>query len=93
MSRKRKMMKRRRLTVALGLIVMMSLMMNYAMAKRAVPEVMTVVVKSGESVWSIARSTNPGGKDLRRHVYEIIDINSIEDGVIYAGQELSVPLN
>ncbi len=93
MSRKRRMMRRRRITVSVVLLGMMLLMVNYALAKRIEPEMMTVVVKSGESVWSIAKDNNPNKKDLRRLVYDIIDINGISDGIIHVGQELSVPLN
>lgn len=93
MSRKRRMMRRRRITVSVVLLGMMLLMVNYALAKRIEPEMMTVVVKSGESVWSIAKDNNPNKRDLRRLVYDIIDINGISDGIIHVGQELSVPLN
>lgn len=93
MSRKRKMMRRRKITVLIAVLAIMSLMINYAMAGRAESEMLTVIVKSGESVWSIAKNNNPNGKDLRRHVYDIIDTNCIADGVIHVGQELSVPLN
>ncbi len=93
MSRKRRMMRRRRITVSVVLLGMMLLMVNYALAKRIEPEMMTVVVKSGESVWSIAKDNNPNKKDLRRLVYDIININGISDGIIHVGQELSVPLN
>lgn len=93
MSKRRKMIRRRKVTVSLSLLMLMSIMMNYAAARRGEPEIATVVVKRGESVWSIAKDNNPNRKNLRKHVYDIIDRNSISDGVIYVGQELDVPLN
>ncbi len=90
--RKRRMMRRRRISVTFMVIMLMSVMINYALANRLEPEIITVVVRGGESVWSIAKENNPENKDIRRLVYEILDINNIKDGTIYAGQELKIPL-
>ena len=93
MLKRKKMMKRRRkLTVCVGLILMCAFMVNLAMAKRMEAQTFKVVVKKGDSVWKIAGENNPNNADIRRLVYEIIDMNNIEDGKIFAGQELVIPL-
>lgn len=94
MSKRRRMMKRRRfVTVTVVFILMMTAMVNYAMAKRLEQENISVVVKNGESIWSIARENNPQNKDIRKLVYEIMEANNISDGRIFAGQELIIPIN
>lgn len=93
MSKKRKMKRRRCVTVTVLFMVIMSAMVNYALAKRSEPERICVVVKSGESVWTIAKNNNPNNMDIRKLVYKIMDENDISDGIIYAGQELSIPVN
>ena len=70
-----------------------STMANFAFAKKSDADFLTVIVKNGESVWTIAKENNPNNMDLRRLVYEIIEENDIENGVIYAGDELVIPLS
>ena len=91
MSRKRRMKRRRTVTVIV--LVIMSFMVSFAFANQEHEETITVVVNSGESLWEIAGENNPGKSDLRKLVYEIMEINNLNDGTIYAGQELLIPVN
>ena len=75
------------------LLMTVSTMANLAFAKKSEGDYLRVVVTNGDSVWSIAKENNPNDKDVRRLVYEIIDENDIENGVIYAGEELLIPLS
>ena len=91
---KRRMMKRRRfVTVSVLVVLMITTMLNLALAKSDAKNSISVIVKSGESVWTIASKNNPNEKDIRKLVYEIIDENDLENGIIYAGQELVIPIN
>lgn len=91
MSKKRTMKRRR--TVTILVLVIMSFMVNFAFAKQDYKETVEVIVKSGDSLWGIASKNNPGEKDIRKLVYEIIEINDLDGGKIYAGQELLIPVN
>lgn len=51
----------------------------------------TVVVKEGDTLWSIASEYKPKGKNLSEFVYEIADNNGISDCNIVCGQTLYVP--
>lgn len=51
----------------------------------------TVTVLQGESLWSIARDTNPT-RNAREVVQEIVALNELGASVLHAGQQLFVPL-
>ncbi len=51
----------------------------------------TVTVLQGESLWSIARDTNPT-RNAREVVQEIVALNELGAGMLHAGQQLFVPL-
>ena len=48
------------------------------------------VVRSGDTMWSIAGEVAPGG-DPRETVQRILDANRVEPGSLVAGQVLVVP--
>ena len=50
-------------------------------------------VKSGDTLWSIARSTYNDTVDVRDMIDIIKDVNSIEDYEIYPGMSLSLPMS
>ena len=91
MSRKRRMKRRRTVTVLV--LVIMSFMVSFAFANQEHEETIKVVVNSGESLWEIAGNNNPNKSDIRKLVYEIMEINNLNDGTIHAGQELLIPVN
>ena len=49
-----------------------------------------VVVRPGETLWSIAQRTQPGA-DPRAVVQEIIDVNALSSSAVTAGERLWVP--
>jgi hypothetical protein len=49
-----------------------------------------VVVRPGQSLWSVAESADPD-QDTRAVVQQIIDLNSLNGDTVYAGQQLWVP--
>ena len=55
-------------------------------------EPITVTVKSGDTLWSIAEEYCEDG-DVRDLVYEIKKENSLSNANLYVGQKLTVPVN
>lgn len=51
----------------------------------------SVTVLQGDSLWSIAGTTNPN-RDVREVVREIVALNELGTGVLQAGQRLFVPI-
>jgi hypothetical protein len=49
-----------------------------------------VVVRPGETLWSIAQRTEPGA-DPRAVVHDIIDLNALSGSAVAAGERLWVP--
>ena len=49
-----------------------------------------VVVRPGQSLWSVAESADPG-QDTRTVIQQIIDLNSLTGDTVFAGQQLWVP--
>ena len=93
MSKSRRMKRRRFVTVSVLVVLMTTAMLNFALAKSEGKNNISVIVKSGESIWTIASKNNPNEKDIRKLVYEIIEENDLENSTIYAGQEIIVPIN
>ena len=51
-----------------------------------------VVIKNGDTIWSIASSYSEPSKDIRKLVREICDLNGIDSANIYPGQVIKVPV-
>jgi hypothetical protein len=51
-----------------------------------------VVVRSGDTVWSIACEHKPADTPIRRYVSEIESINGIDSGMIHPGQIIKAPV-
>ena len=49
-----------------------------------------VVVRPGQSLWSVAESADPD-QDTRAVIQQIIDLNSLNGDTVFAGQQLWVP--
>jgi hypothetical protein len=50
-----------------------------------------IVVEPGDSLWSIASSVAGGGDDVRAVVYEIQQLNQLDDAAVVPGQVLRLP--
>ena len=51
----------------------------------------TVVVRSGDTVWSIAAG-HPDGQDIRTEVAQILSLNRLRSPIIQPGETLVVPV-
>ncbi|GEM_PF-2873172 len=51
-----------------------------------------IKVAEGDSVWSLARNFSDPGRDLRKSVDLICEVNSLEGYVIHPGDELLIPM-
>jgi hypothetical protein len=49
-----------------------------------------VIVRPGQSLWSVAESADPD-QDTRAVIQQIIDLNSLNGDSVFAGQQLWVP--
>ena len=51
----------------------------------------SVEVKAGDTVWECVRSIYGDAEDIRVIVEETINMNRIQDGMIFPGMRLSIP--
>ena len=49
-----------------------------------------MIVRPGQSLWSVAESADPD-QDTRAVIQQIIDLNSLNGDTVLAGQRLWVP--
>lgn len=93
--------RRGRVVVALAaalLVTMVSLLLagvaqatNHGPSPRAARQnLVQVIVRPGQSLWSVAESADPG-QDTRAVIQQIIDLNSLNGDTVFAGQQLWVP--
>jgi hypothetical protein len=59
-------------------------------ARAARQHLVQVVVRPGQSLWSVAENADPD-QDTRAVVQQIIDLNSLSGDTVLAGQQLWVP--
>lgn len=52
----------------------------------------TIVVKSGDTLWDIAKENSKSTTDIRRYVHVIKKLNGLDGGVILAGDSLKIPV-
>ncbi|HEX9359292.1 MAG TPA: LysM peptidoglycan-binding domain-containing protein [Streptosporangiaceae bacterium] len=93
--------RRGRVVVALAatlLVTMVSLLLagvaqatNHGPSPRAARQnLVQVIVRPGQSLWSVAESADPD-QDTRAVLQQIIDLNSLNGDTVFAGQQLWVP--
>ena len=64
---------------------------NHGPSPRAARQnLVQVVVRPGQSLWSVAESVDPD-QDTRAVIQQIIDLNSLSGDTVAAGQQLWVP--
>lgn len=49
-------------------------------------------VQSGDTLWDISKEFTPADRDCRGTIEEIKKVNKLENGKIYAGQVILVPI-
>lgn len=93
--------RRGRVVIAIAaalLVTMVSLLLagvaqatNHGPSSRAARQnLVQVIVRPGQSLWSVAESADPD-QDTRAVIQQIIDLNSLNGDTVLAGQQLWVP--
>lgn len=52
----------------------------------------TVVVRSGDTLWDIASEYTESNKDVRETIYNIKKTNNMDSAMLFPGQELLIPV-
>ena len=81
--------KKRFITVITILIVLIITLSSLSFAKAKV-ETEEYVVSAGDTLWSIACEYKKTGQDVREYIYELRQLNNLNDCIIYPGQVLKI---
>lgn len=54
-------------------------------------QVVSYIVRPGDTLWSYASSVTPAGQDVSETVDELIALNNLESGSLRVGQRIIVP--
>lgn len=74
------------ITILIALII--TLFSNCSAGKKVETE--DLVVSAGDTLWSIACEYKKSGQDVREYIYELRQLNNLNDCVIYPGQVLKI---
>lgn len=81
-----------RLALTLLTTVALALLVGRAIAGSATPEVGNVMVRPGDTLWSIATSAAPD-RDPRAVIDDIRALNDVRGDVVQVGEVLRVPVS
>lgn len=81
--------KKRFITSITLLVILIISIFNLCLAK---DEVITkdYVVSTGETLWSIASENKKVGQDIREYIYELREVNNMNDCMIYPNQVIKI---
>lgn len=80
-------------TIMITLVCMSNLVLGLSDVSSLTKETYEeVLINYGDTLWNIASEYNEPGKDVRKFVYEICQINDITADSIFPGQIILVPV-
>ena len=80
----------RNMLVAILLIVVVVIAIRLSNKEEKGYELTNYIVRTGDTLWSIAEKYAPDDMDIREYIYFIEEDNSIENKSIYPEMELKV---
>lgn len=93
--RKRKIQRMRRARFLCILTIMAVGILAFAQLANAgtkgEPNYETISVQKGDTLWSIANRHNESGKEVRKLIAEIKEINEMESSEVYQGDVIKIP--
>lgn len=87
----------RGILIILGVIFILSLIFVKSVLSYNTKEYKTILVKSGDTLWSIASDMQENnsyykGKDIRYIIGDLKEINGLKNSNVYSNQELQIPV-
>ena len=72
------------------LIVLVITLFSHCSAMPKNNEIESIVVSTGDTLWSIASEYKKPGEDVREYIYELRKLNNLENCIIYPGQKIKI---
>lgn len=81
------------LVLSTVLLLLVTSMITYTVKAYSYSEIkyIELQINSGDTIWNIAREYGQNSS-IRKDVYEIMEFNDLQDGYIYPGQTIRVPI-
>lgn len=84
--------RRLKLFCVVMLFIAVTLMQGRWLYSYDYPDVKSVVVSEGESLWDIAKRYKAENEDTRTYICKVKELNLLDTSQIFEGQELKVPV-
>lgn len=81
---------KKRFIRSLIVLIFLVLSLVHTSTAKTKSQVINYQIRSGQTLWSIAREYTPSNKDIRQTIYEIEQINDQDLSVIYPGQTIKI---
>lgn len=81
--------KKRFISVVTILMIILIALLNKCVAYKSI-KTENYMVSTGDTLWSIACEYKKTGQDVRSYLYELRELNNLNDCIIYPGQVLKI---
>lgn len=82
---------KKRFIISMSIIsVIIISIFNLCFAKTSEVETEEYVVQSGDTLWSIAIKYKNENQDIRKYIYDLRNLNTLNDCMIYPGQVIKI---
>ena len=92
---RRRALRRQRMAAFTAFFAISAVIMGIVFAHKSVAnerfDVVTVTVEKGDTLWNIASKYNDEKQDVRKLVYKISKLNSIDNAYVRAGETIYIP--
>lgn len=66
--------------------------MNNDFLPKQTETTVTFVVTEGDSLWSIGKQYCPEDMDIRKYIYQIMELNNMQDSTLYVNERIVIPM-
>lgn len=81
---------KKRFITSISMIIIIIISIFNCVSANKVVEYQEYIVVQGDTLWSIASENKKDGQDIREYIYELRQLNNLEDCVIYPNQVIKI---
>lgn len=81
---------KKRFVISMSILLAIISIFNLCFAKTEKYETEEYVVQDGDTLWSIAEEFKNNNQDIRDYIYDLRNLNNLDDCIIYPAQTIKV---